>query len=88
MQTGFPLGFTTKEQGKEGNVPNVNRKRHYLNNHLVFNVLVHKLELNAEQLEAYDTFEQQHRNGGEEGGSGTGEKPASVEPPHGWMIVG
>lgn len=101
VQTGYPLGFTIQELGIEG------KKTHYLNNHLVFNVLVHKMDLSTEQLDAYETFEKHRKQlsasaaalaaapgSGEEeerdeGNDGNVEEtPMSVEPPHGWMIVG
>jgi transmembrane 9 superfamily protein 2/4 len=82
VQTGYPLGFSASG-------------RHYLHNHLVFNVLVHKMDLSAEQLEAFKTFETNRklRDGitaaaGATGSSGNGGEPESVKPPAGWMIVG
>jgi hypothetical protein len=82
VQTGYPLGFSASG-------------RHYLHNHLVFNVLVHKMDLSAEQLEAFKTFETNRklRDGitaaaGATGSSGNGGEPGSVKPPAGWMIVG
>lgn len=61
VQTGFPLGFVATDL-----LGGQRKKRHYyLNNHLVFNVLVHKMDLSPEQIEAYEAF-QQHRHGAQD----------------------
>ena len=74
VQTGFPLGFVATDPSGGTTVgKKKNRKRHYLNNHLVFNVLVHKMVLSPEQVKAYEAFQQHDQ---------------LHDQLHGWMIVG
>ena len=83
VEMGYPLGFTSNGTT-------------YLNNHLVFNVLVHRRNLTVEQQEAYEAFKGGHpdfhtggspANRADEAKVNEGSVTDNLES-YGWMIVG
>jgi len=85
VQTGFPVGYYAQEDDdgqKDGEQKDrAPRTRHFLHNHLAFNVLVNRMELTDQQQEVYEEYAREKHP------ASTSQKPAGVRHV-GWMIVG